>query len=100
VGTESQLGRPDPSGARFEWRPRKGHLVDVREQLKGQALYDSRRALSSPKNPWRGLGKADAWLELKGAALNLDRIGRLGQTGSCRPSCLYVPMTITRPASQ
>jgi hypothetical protein len=32
----------------------------------------------SPKLPWRGLPKADAWLKLKVAALNLDRIGRLG----------------------
>lgn len=35
----------------------------------------------SPKVPWRGLTKADAWLKLKVAALNLDRIGRLGLVG-------------------
>lgn len=35
----------------------------------------------SPKVPWRGLVKADAWLKLKVAALNLDRIGRLGLVG-------------------
>ncbi len=35
----------------------------------------------SPKLPWRGLPKADAWLKLKVAALNLDRIGRLGLVG-------------------
>lgn len=35
----------------------------------------------SPKVPWRGLAKADAWLNLKVAAMNLDRIGRLGLVG-------------------
>jgi transposase len=35
----------------------------------------------SPKVPWRGLIKADAWLQLKVAAMNLDRIGRLGLIG-------------------
>lgn len=35
----------------------------------------------SPKLPWRGLAKADAWLKLKVAAMNLDRIGRLGLVG-------------------
>ena len=37
----------------------------------------------SPKLPWRGLVKADAWLKLKVAAMNLDRIGRLGLVGGC-----------------
>lgn len=32
----------------------------------------------SPKIPWRGLTKAVAWSKLKAAALNLDRVGRLG----------------------
>jgi transposase len=32
----------------------------------------------SPKIPWRGLVKAAAWAKLKVAALNLDRLGRLG----------------------
>src|SRR5215211_7178554 len=32
----------------------------------------------SPKIPWRGLTKAMAWTKLKAAALNLDRMGRLG----------------------
>jgi transposase len=32
----------------------------------------------SPKIPWRGLTKAVAWAKLKAAALNLDRMGRLG----------------------
>jgi len=30
------------------------------------------------KIPWRGLTKANAWVKLRVAALNLDRIGRLG----------------------
>jgi len=34
------------------------------------------------KVPWRGLAKANAWLKLRIAALNLDRIGRLGLVGS------------------
>lgn len=34
--------------------------------------------LRQPKVPWRGIAKVDAWLKLKIAALNLDRIGRLG----------------------
>ncbi len=32
----------------------------------------------SSKIPWRGLRKAQAWAKLRAAALNLDRIGRLG----------------------
>jgi transposase len=35
----------------------------------------------SPKVPWRGLVKVDAWLKFKVAALNLDRMGRLGLVG-------------------
>jgi transposase len=35
----------------------------------------------SPKVPWRGLVKVDAWLQLKVAAMNLDRIGRLRLLG-------------------
>lgn len=31
----------------------------------------------SPKLPWRGVLKAQAWARLKAAALNLDRLGRL-----------------------
>lgn len=34
------------------------------------------------KIPWRGLAKADAWVKLRVAALNLDRIGRLGLVGA------------------
>ena len=30
------------------------------------------------KVPWRGLDKANLWLDLRIAALNLDRAGRLG----------------------
>jgi hypothetical protein len=36
----------------------------------------------SQKIPWRGLLKANAWLTLRVAALNLDRIGRLGLVGA------------------
>jgi transposase len=34
------------------------------------------------KLPWRGLVKANAWLQLRMAALNLDRIGRFGLVAS------------------
>lgn len=33
------------------------------------------------KIPWRGLPKANTWIRLRAAALNLDRIGRLGLVG-------------------
>lgn len=29
------------------------------------------------KLPWRGVAKADAWLKLRMAALNLDRLGKM-----------------------
>jgi len=31
--------------------------------------------------PWRGLSKVNLWLDLRIAALNLDRVGRLGIIG-------------------
>ncbi len=31
----------------------------------------------SSKLPWRGVTKADAWLKLRMAALNLDRLGKM-----------------------
>lgn len=39
----------------------------------GNALLKSRRA----KLPWRGVRKANAWLKLRMAALNLDNLGRI-----------------------
>ena len=54
-----------------EFRQRYGERSRI-ERKAAQLKY------RSPKIPWRGLPKADAWLKLKVAAMNLDRIGRLG----------------------
>jgi transposase len=54
-----------------EFRQRYGQRSRI-ERKAAQLKY------RSPKLPWRGLTKADAWLKLKVAAMNLDRIGRLG----------------------
>ncbi len=54
-----------------EFRQRYGERSRI-ERKAAQLKY------RSPKLPWRGLAKADAWLKLKVAAMNLDRIGRLG----------------------
>ncbi len=58
-----------------EFRQRYGERSRI-ERKAAQLKY------RSPKLPWRGLPKADAWLKLKVAAMNLDRIGRLGLLGS------------------
>jgi transposase len=57
-----------------EFRDRYGERSRI-ERKAAQVKY------RSPKVPWRGLVKADAWLKLKVAAMNLDRIGRLGLVG-------------------
>lgn len=57
-----------------EFRERYGERSRI-ERKAAQLKY------RSPKLPWRGLAKADAWLKLKVAAMNLDRIGRLGLLG-------------------
>jgi transposase len=57
-----------------EFRDRYGERSRI-ERKAAQLKY------RSPKVPWRGLVKADAWLKLKVAAMNLDRIGRLGLVG-------------------
>jgi transposase len=54
-----------------EFRQRYGERSRI-ERKAAQVKY------RSAKMPWRGLTKADAWLKLRVAALNLDRIGRLG----------------------
>ncbi len=57
-----------------EFRDRYGERSRI-ERKAAQLKY------RSAKVPWRGLVKADAWLKLKVAAMNLDRIGRLGLVG-------------------
>ncbi len=52
-----------------------------RDRYRRRALVERKAAqvkFRSPKIPWRGLTKAVAWAKLKAAALNLDRMGRLG----------------------
>lgn len=57
-----------------EFRRRYGERSRIERKI-AQVKY------RNPKLPWRGLPKADAWVKLKAAALNLDRIGRLGLLG-------------------
>jgi transposase len=57
-----------------EFRRRYGERSRIERKI-AQVKY------RNPKLPWRGLPKADAWVKLKAAALNLDRIGRLGLVG-------------------
>ena len=50
-----------------------------RYRLRTQAERKIAQIKSRTKNvPWRGLDKANLWLDLRIAALNLDRAGRLG----------------------
>lgn len=60
------------------WTPAFRERYGERSRIERKAAQVKYR---SPKLPWRGLPKADAWLKLKVAALNLDRIGRLGLIG-------------------
>ncbi|WP_428122546.1 transposase [Candidatus Poriferisodalis sp.] len=51
----------------------------ARYRLRSQAERKIAQIKSRTKNvPWRGLDKANLWLDLRIAALNLDRAGRLG----------------------
>lgn len=54
---------------------------EFREAYRKRARVERKAAqikFRSPKIPWRGLRKAQAWVRLRAAALNLDRMGRLG----------------------
>ena len=54
----------------------------ARYRLRSQAERKIAQIKSRTKNvPWRGLDKAGLWLDLRIAALNLDRAGRLGIIG-------------------
>jgi hypothetical protein len=60
------------------WTPEFRHRYRERSRVERKAAQVKYRGA---KLPWRGLAKADAWLKLRIAALNLDRIGRLGLVG-------------------
>jgi transposase len=57
------------------WTPEFRQRYRYRSRIERKAAQVKFR---SPKLPWRGLTKANAWLQLKIASLNLDRLGRLG----------------------
>jgi hypothetical protein len=79
-----------PRGRVLEVGPHEGLLQQARAERWTETFRDRyrRRArverkaaqvkFRSPNIPWRGLAKAMAWAKLKAAALNLDRMGRLG----------------------
>lgn len=57
------------------WTPEFRHRYRQRARVERKAAQIKFR---SSNIPWRGLHKAQAWVRLRAAALNLDRIGRLG----------------------
>ncbi len=57
------------------WTPRFVDRYRQRANVERKAAQVKSRA---SKIPWRGLPKAKAWIRLRAAALNLDRLGRLG----------------------
>ena len=75
IGPDEELLAPARAG---RWTAPFPDRYGQRSRIERQAAQLKYR---SPKVPWRGLVKADAWLKLKVAALNLDRIGRLGLVG-------------------
>lgn len=53
---------------------------EFRDRYRERARVERKNAqlkFRTQKIPWRGLVKADAWVKLRSAALNLDRIGRM-----------------------
>ena len=75
IGPHEELLAPARAGRWSEaFRLRYGERSRI-ERKAAQLKY------RSTKLPWRGLAKADAWLKLKVAAMNLDRMGRLGLVG-------------------
>ncbi len=61
------------------WTPEFRHRYRQRSRVERKVAQVKFR---NPKLPWRGTRKANAWLKLRVAALNLDRIGRLGLVGA------------------
>jgi Transposase DDE domain len=59
---------------RARWTPEFRHRYRQRAQVeRNNAQLKSRRA----KLPWRGVRKANTWVKLRMAALNLDKLGRM-----------------------
>ncbi len=56
------------------WSPRFRQRYRQRAQVERKNAQLKSR---SSKLPWRGVAKADAWLKLRMAALNLDRLGKM-----------------------
>ena len=53
---------------------------EFRQRYRQRAQVERKNAQlksRNPKLPWRGLAKADAWLNLRMAALNLDSLGKM-----------------------
>lgn len=54
--------------------------AEFRDRYRERARIERKNAqlkFRTQKVPWRGLVKADAWVKIRVAALNLDRIGRM-----------------------
>ena len=61
-------------------RPAKPDGAGVPPALPPRAQVERKNAQLKSRNaklPWRGVAKADAWLKLRMAALNLDRLGKM-----------------------
>ena len=62
------------SARKARWTP------EFRDRYRERARIERKNAqlkFRTQKIPWRGLVKADAWVKLRVAALNMDRIGRM-----------------------
>jgi len=62
------------SARKARWTP------EFKDRYKERARIERKNAqlkFRTQKVPWRGLVKADAWVKIRVAALNLDRIGRM-----------------------
>lgn len=56
------------------WTPEFRHRYRERARVERK---NAQLKFRTQKVPWRGLAKADAWVKLRVAAMNLDRIGRM-----------------------
>ena len=79
------LKYPSPKSGRQRWltlgntRDITAHEARKRAKRERARVERKNAQLKSrqTKLPWRGLPKANAWLKLRMAALNLDRLGRM-----------------------
>lgn len=82
--TDSPRGRTltiGPHEASLQQARAERWTPEFRDRYRQRARVERKAAqikFRNPKIPWRGLPKAQAWIRLRAAALNLDRIGRLG----------------------